>query len=80
MRHKEKLMLDPIVAYELAKTINESRLQEAEQARLIRTLKTASTPIISKKRRWRFSIRKMFAGRVNKKDVSTYSSYDHPNI
>ena len=35
-------MLGPIITYELAKTIHESRLKEAEQARLLHSLKTAT--------------------------------------
>ena len=73
-------MFGLIITYDFIKSIHDDRLREAEQARLIKTVKTVSTPIKSEKRRRRFSIKKMFAAKVNKNDVSTYSSYDHHNI
>jgi len=41
-------MLGPVITYELAKTIHESRLKEAEQARLLNSLKAASSPKLKK--------------------------------
>jgi hypothetical protein len=40
----------PIITYELGKAVQDSRLNEAEQARLIKTLKTVSALVESEKR------------------------------
>jgi len=47
-------MLDPRLMYELAGYIQADRLKEAEQERLINSLKAEPAPVKSKKWLWRF--------------------------
>lgn len=42
-------MIGPIITYELAKTVHDSRLEEAEQARLLSSLKAVASPPKPKK-------------------------------
>jgi hypothetical protein len=61
-------MFDPASLYDLAKYIQDERLKEAEQARLIDSLKTASAPVKAKKRFWHFNIKNIFTAKGIKHD------------
>lgn len=56
-------MFDPIITYELGKAVQDSYLKDAEQARLIKTLKGTTAPVGLQKWFWRFKIKNLFTAR-----------------
>ena len=65
-RDERESNVKPMITYELAKEIHTDRLREAEQARLINSLKTEPMTAKLKRWLWRFNLKGSFTGLVAK--------------